>query len=83
MSRVKIYQVIHNFESNKNYGIKLDQRVRNTLSEFKKGDMFRPKDIVAALPKSNQTLAYDTISLGMKIGVLKLVESEPTKFDDF
>ncbi|MCH7966087.1 MAG: hypothetical protein IIB02_01510 [Thaumarchaeota archaeon] len=83
MSRSKTYQVIQDFDSKKDYGIKLDNRFKTALSKFQKGETFRPKDIAKKLPESNQTLAYDTITFGMKIGILKLVDLEPTSFDEF
>ena len=83
MSRSKTYQVIESFDPQKDYGIKLANRFKNTLSEFQEGKEFRPKEIASKLPTSNQTLAYDTITLGIKIGILKLVETEPSSFDEF
>lgn len=83
MSRSKTYQVIESFDPMKDYGIKLHNRFKTALSEFKEGEEFRPKDIASKLPVSNQTLAYDTISLGIKIGILKLIEIEPSSFNEF
>ena len=83
MSRSKTYQVIESFDPQKDYGIKLAHRFKNTLSEFQEGKEFSPKEIASKLPTSNQTLAYDTITLGIKIGILKLVETEPSSFDEF
>lgn len=75
MSRAKTYQVIQKFNPRKDYGVSFEKRFKTTLSQFQKGETFRPKDIVAKLPESNQTLVYDTISLGVKIGYSNLDSS--------
>lgn len=81
--RAKTYQVIESFDPKKDYGIKFPNRFKTALLDFKPGEEFRPRDIANKLPVSNQTLAYDTITLGIKIGILKQIETEPTAFNDF
>lgn len=83
MARAKTYQVIQKFNPRHDYGVHLPNRFKTTLSEFEKGEKFRPLDIVSKLPKSNETLAYDTITFGVKIGILELLKSNPTEFEDF
>ena len=83
MARAKTYQVIKEYDSKTEYGLHVEPRFERMLSLFKKGEKFRPKDIIVSIPKSNETLGYDTITIGVKIGILKLVETDPTKYDDF
>lgn len=68
MARSKTYQVIEKLNPKKDYGISFENRYNTTLLQFQKGETFRPKDIVCKLPKSNRTLAYDTITLVSKSG---------------
>ncbi|MFQ5781520.1 MAG: hypothetical protein ACE5GR_00525 [Nitrosopumilus sp.] len=75
--------MIESFDPKKDYGITLANRFKIALSEFQEGEQFRPRDIANKLPKSNQTLAYDTITLGTKIGIFKQIQTEPTRFEDF
>ncbi len=81
--RTKIYQVIEAFDPKKDYGVHFAQRFKISLNTFQKGEEFRTRDIVNKLPKSNQTYAYDTITLGTRLGLFKLLDNTPIEFKDF
>ena len=91
LPRPKIYCVVEQFNPDKDYGVSFEKIFLKSLSQFDLGDEFGSKELATKLdakfttrlPKSNRHLAYETISLGIRIGIFNQIHTGPTEFDEF
>ena len=82
----KYYRVINEFDTKKDYGIKIRKQYANCLASFRKGDKINPEEFITehlneftlhkVSVKSNQALVYHAISSGLRMGILEPVSQE-------
>lgn len=84
------YRVLENYDSTKDYGIKITKGERAFLEKLNKGQVFRPKEFTlqnkitkaSSSSRSNQIQVYKSLAVAKKIGLLQPVQSNFT-FTDF
>jgi len=93
----KYYNVVTEFDQCKGYGIKIRKQFAKCLSVMKQGQKINPEEFIKehldeftlkkVSYKSNQSLVYHSLSIGVTIGMLEPVSQEELgiaiSFDDF
>lgn len=88
----RTYQVIDEFNPDKEYSVKIRKGIAQCLSLMKKGELIRPSEFAQKhhkkiTRKDNVLASIQAVSLSIKtgkqIGVIKEVNTEPISFEEF
>lgn len=87
------YEVIENFDATKDYGIPIKNIIAKCLGSMEKNQKIIPSQFTQenlnkfgrghAKALSNRILTYQSLNIGKKIGMLRVVSQNQISFDDF
>ena len=87
------YEVVENFDATKDYGIPIKNTIAKCLGAMEKNQRIIPSQFTQensnkfgrghAKISSNKILTYQSLNIGKKIGMLRILSQNQLSFDDF